>query len=114
MAGEPFATGVIALVTPDGLARRVADGLAFPNGMLVTADNATLIVAEPAWRERLERQVGHVADADDLDGGERCRRGSEDGREADQGVARDQHLVGAVRRFAVQTLIADASALLSL
>jgi sugar lactone lactonase YvrE len=46
MAGEPFAPGVIALVTPDGAVRRVADGLAFPNGMLVTADDTTLIVAE--------------------------------------------------------------------
>jgi sugar lactone lactonase YvrE len=46
MAGEPFAPGVITLVTPNGSARQVADGLAFPNGMLVTADNATLIVAE--------------------------------------------------------------------
>jgi sugar lactone lactonase YvrE len=45
-AGEPFAPGIIALVTPDGSTRQVADGLAFPNGMLVTADNATLIVAE--------------------------------------------------------------------
>jgi sugar lactone lactonase YvrE len=39
------APGKIALVTPDG-AREVADGLAFPNGMVVTPDNATLIVAE--------------------------------------------------------------------
>jgi len=46
MAGEPFAPGIVALVTPDGTARRVADGLAFPNGMLVTPDNAALIVAE--------------------------------------------------------------------
>ena len=46
MAGEPFAPGIVALVTLDGSARQVADGLAFPNGMLVTADNATLIVAE--------------------------------------------------------------------
>jgi sugar lactone lactonase YvrE len=38
--------GIIALVTPDGLARQVADGLAFPNGMAVTPDNRTLIVAE--------------------------------------------------------------------
>ena len=43
-AGE--APGKIALVTPDGEAREVADGLAFPNGMVVTPDNATLIVAE--------------------------------------------------------------------
>jgi sugar lactone lactonase YvrE len=46
MAGEPFAPGGITLVTPDGSARQVADDLAFPNGMLVTADNSTLIVAE--------------------------------------------------------------------
>jgi sugar lactone lactonase YvrE len=45
-AGEPFAPGIIALVTPDGSARQVADGIAFPNGMAVTPDNGTLIVAE--------------------------------------------------------------------
>jgi sugar lactone lactonase YvrE len=45
-AGEPFAPGIVALVTPEGSAHEVADGLAFPNGMLVTPDNATLIVAE--------------------------------------------------------------------
>ena len=44
--GGTFATGIIALVTPDGFARRVADGVAFPNGMVVTPDNATLILAE--------------------------------------------------------------------
>lgn len=38
--------GVIALVTPDGGARQVADGIAFPNGMVVTPDNRTLIIAE--------------------------------------------------------------------
>jgi sugar lactone lactonase YvrE len=52
MAGEPFAPGIVALVTPDGLARQVADNLAFPNGMLVTPDNATLIVAE-SYAKRL-------------------------------------------------------------
>src|SRR6266571_7111983 len=46
MAGERFAPGIVALVTPDGSARLVADGIAFPNGMAVTPDNATLIVAE--------------------------------------------------------------------
>jgi sugar lactone lactonase YvrE len=46
MAGAEFAPGLVALVTPDGTARQVADGVAFPNGMAVTADNATLIVAE--------------------------------------------------------------------
>jgi sugar lactone lactonase YvrE len=42
--GEP--PGIIALLTPDGAVRRVAEGLAFPNGMAVTPDNSTLIVAE--------------------------------------------------------------------
>ena len=46
MAGEKFAPGIVALVTPDGSARQVADGIAFPNGMVVTPDNSTLIVAE--------------------------------------------------------------------
>jgi sugar lactone lactonase YvrE len=41
-----FALGIIALVAPDGAVRQVADGIAFPNGMVVTPDNATLIVAE--------------------------------------------------------------------
>jgi len=44
-AGE-FAPGTVALLTPDGPARLVADGVAFPNGMAVTPDNSTLIVAE--------------------------------------------------------------------
>jgi sugar lactone lactonase YvrE len=44
--GGEFAPGIIALVTPDGAARQVADGLAFPNGMAVTPDNGMLIVAE--------------------------------------------------------------------
>ena len=46
MAGEKFAPGMIALVSPNGSARQVADGIAFPNGMVVTPDNKTLIVAE--------------------------------------------------------------------
>jgi sugar lactone lactonase YvrE len=43
-AGDP--PGIIAVVSPDGAAHRVADALAFPNGMVVTPDNSTLIVAE--------------------------------------------------------------------
>src|SRR4051812_23220154 len=46
MAGAVFAPGSVALVTPDGSARLVADDIAFPNGMLVTPDNSTLIVAD--------------------------------------------------------------------
>ena len=41
-----FAPGTVALLTPDGSVRQVADGVAFPNGMAVTPDNSTLIVAE--------------------------------------------------------------------
>lgn len=54
-AGPPAgdrAPGFVALVRPDGSATVVADDLAFPNGMAVTPDNATLIVAE-SYRNRL-------------------------------------------------------------
>ena len=44
--GGQFAHGMIALLTPDGAVRQVADGIAFPNGMAITHDNSTLIVAE--------------------------------------------------------------------
>jgi sugar lactone lactonase YvrE len=44
-AGE-FAPGFVALVRPDGRATRVADEIAFPNGIAVTPDNQTLILAE--------------------------------------------------------------------
>jgi sugar lactone lactonase YvrE len=46
LLGSGAAPGKIALITPHGEAREVADGLAFPNGMVVTPDNGTLIVAE--------------------------------------------------------------------
>jgi sugar lactone lactonase YvrE len=46
-------TGVIALITPDGTARKVADGIAFPNGMVVTPDNRTLVVSESFTRRLL-------------------------------------------------------------
>jgi sugar lactone lactonase YvrE len=44
--GGEFAPGSVALIPPDGSPRVVAEGVAFPNGMAVTADNSTLIVAE--------------------------------------------------------------------
>jgi len=46
MTGEKFSPGIIVLVASDGSVRQVADGFAFPNGMAVTPDNSTLIVAE--------------------------------------------------------------------
>jgi sugar lactone lactonase YvrE len=55
-SGKP--AGKIALVTPDGEAREVADGLAFPNGMVVTPDNATLIVAESFARRLTAFDIG--------------------------------------------------------
>jgi sugar lactone lactonase YvrE len=39
--GDPSCPG-----HPDGTARQVADGVAFPNGTAVTADNQTLILAD--------------------------------------------------------------------
>jgi sugar lactone lactonase YvrE len=53
-----FAPGILVLVTPEGEARQVADGCAFPNGMVVTPDNATLILAE---------SYGHRLTAFDID-----------------------------------------------
>ena len=44
--------GFVALVTPNGAARLVADDIAFPNGMAVTADNRTLVVAD-SYRHQL-------------------------------------------------------------
>src|ERR671911_93620 len=44
--GEGEAPGFVVLLTPDGDVRRVAEGIAFPNGMAVTPDNSTLIIAE--------------------------------------------------------------------
>ena len=40
------AVGRIILVMPDGATRIVADGLRFPNGIAVSADNSRLVVAE--------------------------------------------------------------------
>jgi sugar lactone lactonase YvrE len=50
-AGE-FAPGLVALVTPDGTVATVAEGLAFPNGMAISPDGSTLVVAE-SYGERL-------------------------------------------------------------
>jgi sugar lactone lactonase YvrE len=65
--GGQFAPGTLALVSPDGTARQVADGLAFPNGIAITPDDGTLIVAE-SYAERL------TAFAIDADGGLHDRR----------------------------------------
>ena len=51
-AGEEFKPGSVVLVPADGPVREVADDLAFPNGMAVTPDNSTLIVAD-SYRHHL-------------------------------------------------------------
>jgi sugar lactone lactonase YvrE len=45
-AGEEVQPGFVFLVAADGSVRQVADDIEFPNGMAVTADNSTLIVAD--------------------------------------------------------------------
>ena len=67
MNGEPFRPGSVLLVAADGSVRPVADDIAFPNGMAVTADNSTLIVAD-SYRHSL------VAFDIDADGGLSNRR----------------------------------------
>jgi sugar lactone lactonase YvrE len=46
MGGAPVCTAALICVEPDGAARVAADGLGFPNGMVLTPDGRTLIVAE--------------------------------------------------------------------
>jgi sugar lactone lactonase YvrE len=65
--GGQFAPGTLAIVSPDGTARQVADGFAFPNGIAITPDDRTLIIAE-SYAERL---TGFGIDDD---GGLRDRR----------------------------------------
>ncbi len=50
--GGQFAPGLVVLITPDGTVRQVAGDLAFPNGMAITPDGVTLVVAE-SYAERL-------------------------------------------------------------
>jgi sugar lactone lactonase YvrE len=50
--------GIVVLATPDGSVRQVADGIAFPNGMAVTPDSATLIVAESHGKRLTAFDIG--------------------------------------------------------
>jgi sugar lactone lactonase YvrE len=52
LAGESFRPGSVFLAGADGSVRQVADNIAFPNGMAVTGDNSTLIVAD-SYRHHL-------------------------------------------------------------
>jgi sugar lactone lactonase YvrE len=51
MGGGEFAPGIVVLLRPDGSAEKVAEDVAFPNGMAVTSDDATLIVADSYAKE---------------------------------------------------------------
>jgi sugar lactone lactonase YvrE len=51
MGGADFAPGIVVLLRPDGSAEKVAEDVAFPNGMAVTPDDATLIVADSYAKE---------------------------------------------------------------
>ena len=50
--GEKFKPTNLVLVKPNGAAREVAQGLAVPNGPVVTPDGKTLVVAE-SWGKKL-------------------------------------------------------------
>ena len=56
--GGDFAPGLLAVATPNGAIRKVADGVAFPNGMAVTPDNRTLILAESYGRKLTAFDIG--------------------------------------------------------
>ena len=50
--GGEFRPGLVVLVDTDGSVRTVAEGLAFPNGMAISPDGSTLVVAE-SYGEKL-------------------------------------------------------------
>jgi sugar lactone lactonase YvrE len=58
MSGDEFKPGSVSLVAADGSVREVADDIAFPNGMAVTADNSTLIVADSYRHNLLAFDIG--------------------------------------------------------
>jgi sugar lactone lactonase YvrE len=70
-------------VAPDGTDREVADDIAFPNGMAVTGDNATLIVADSYRRQLVAFDIA-------ADGSLSCRRTWADlGESAPDGICVD-------------------------
>ena len=58
VGSQAFQGGVIARVDPDGTITVVAEDLDFPNGMVITPDGATLIVAESVARRLTAFTVG--------------------------------------------------------
>ncbi|MGA8545850.1 MAG: SMP-30/gluconolactonase/LRE family protein [Mycobacterium sp.] len=75
IGSQAFEGGVILRVDPDNSVRVVAQDLDFPNGMAITADHTTLIVAESIGRRLTAFTIGADGDladrrvfADGLDG----------------------------------------------
>jgi sugar lactone lactonase YvrE len=54
--------GRVGVVPPEGLARVVAEDIAFPNGMAVTADGGTLVVADSYRNHLLGFEIGANGD----------------------------------------------------
>lgn len=59
MFGNEAARGVVVLVTPEGKPRKVADDIDFGNGMAVTRDTSTLIVAESYGNRLTAFDIAH-------------------------------------------------------
>jgi sugar lactone lactonase YvrE len=55
--GEP-APGLVALVGPDGTSEEVDRGIAFPNGMAISPDGGTLVVADSYGKELVGFDIG--------------------------------------------------------
>ena len=62
MGGGKFAPGIVAVLRPDGTAEVVAEGVAFPNGMAVTPDGTTLIVADSYGQELIAFDIAAGGD----------------------------------------------------
>jgi sugar lactone lactonase YvrE len=58
ISGEDFGPGSVFLAPADGPVRQVSDEITFPNGMAVTPDNATLIVADSYANVLLAFDIG--------------------------------------------------------
>jgi sugar lactone lactonase YvrE len=84
MSGEEFKPGFVAVVRVDGSVRDVADDIALPNGMAVTADGSTLIVAD-SYRHHLV-----AFDIDDDGGLSRRRIWADLGDAAPDGICVDE------------------------
>jgi sugar lactone lactonase YvrE len=67
VGGAAPTPGYIKLITPDGHMRQVAGDIAFPNGMVITPDNRTLIISESFARQLTKFDI-------DPDGGLSNRR----------------------------------------